>query len=266
MEHTSKYSIAFSALSTILPPMLTIFGALNDEIRLIKAEMEIDKAVRIRPFLVFTGKYQGKSISLVQTGVGKQAMKDAISYCIENIKPSLLINIGYAGGLDPHMQPGDIVLASEIIDEPTEKSWNVSQELIARVVDVSKSADLRYNVGKLVTVDRPVTDPHQKAFMGTRFEAIACDMESAPFAELASSAKVPFLVARSILDSMDTALPDIPQDAVINGNVQVGALLGHLKSNPRDILKLPKFSYLCNQARIAMTTFIKEWIRRDQEI
>lgn len=246
--------------------MLVILAALNDEIRLIRSEMALDKAIHFRPFAIFIGRYQGRDISLVRTGVGKKAMKAAISYCIKNLKPSLLMNIGYAGGIDPHLHPGDIIIATSIVDEPTERAWDIDEKLTEKTVAVSEAAGLLHHTGKIVTVDKPLTDPHQKAFTGTRFEAAACDMESAAFAKAASEAGIPFLVARAILDPLDTTLPEIPEEVINGGKLRFGRLIGHLKSNPKDILKLPRFSYLCSQARISMTNFVKEWSRHEQEM
>lgn len=246
--------------------MLTIVAALNDEIRLIKAEMEVDKAIHMRPFSIFTGKYQNKKIGLVRAGLGKEATRIALTYFLENLKPSLIINIGYAGGLDPHLHTGDIVLANSVIDEATEKIWPVDEKLILDAERISEAAGLRHHTGKMVTVDRALTDPHDKAFIGTRFEAIACEMESVMVANLSSNAKVPFFVARSIIDSLDIELPEIPEKAVISGKIRIGPLMKHLRSRPQDILKLPKFSYLANQARISMTNFVREWIKHEQNL
>lgn len=246
--------------------MLTILAALNDEIKLIKSEMEIDKTVRLRNFTLHTGKFCGREIALVRTGVGKEAMKYAISYCIDEIKPSLLINIGYAGGLDPRLNAGDIVVATEAIDEKTEESFAMDRELIKTMGAVIEKSDIKFKCGKIVTVDTPLTDPHDKAFTGTKFDAIACDMESAPFAELSKTAGVRSAIVRSILDPLDTSLPIFPDDIMISGQLNLGALAGHIKSNPKDIFKLPKFSYLSNQARISLTNFLKAWVRNEKTV
>lgn len=246
--------------------MLTILAALNDELQLIKSETEIDKAIHIRPFAIFIGKYQGQDVALVRTSIGKGSMATAISYCIENLKTSLFMNIGYAGGLDPRLHTGDIVIASSVIDGRSEKTITIDEELVKGAISRSEAQELPYHIVKIVTVERPIADPHDKAYIGTKFEAQACDMESAPFAEALSSAGRRFLIVRAILDTMDTIVPAIPEDAVADGEIIISRFLGHLKNQPGDILKLPKFSYLRTQARIAMTNFVKEWIRHERAV
>lgn len=242
--------------------MLTILAALNDEVKLIRAEMEIDKVIHIKPLTISTGKYEDHRITLIKTGVGREAMRNAITYCVENQKPALLVNIGYAGGLDPHLHAGDIVIADSLVDEPTEKSWKPDDGLVKRSASIAESCDIRHRVGRIVTVEKSINTPHQKAFIGTRFEAIACDMESAIFAEVAIGAGIPFIVARSILDPLDTVLPEIPKEAVPDGETCIGPLLSHFKTRPKDLLMLPRYSYLANLARISMTNFIKGLIAK----
>jgi adenosylhomocysteine nucleosidase len=244
--------------------MLTIVAALHDEIRLIKSEMEIDSTIRMKPFAIYKGKYNNSKIALVRTGVGKENTKQALTYILDNLKPSTILNVGYAGGLDPHLHSGDIVIANFVIEEASESSWPVDQGLVENAKTVSESADLRLHVGKMVTVEKPLTGPHDKAFTGTRFEAIACEMESSIIAEAATKAKVPFLIVRSVIDPMDVEVPEIPEKAISDGKVKIGRLLGHLKGSPKDILKLPKFSYLANQARISLTNFIRTWVSNEQ--
>lgn len=245
--------------------MLTIFAALKDEIQLIRSEMEIDTAIHIRPFAIITGKYQNRKIALVRGGVGGKSTNKSIDYLIENLKPSMILNIGYAGGLDPHLNAGDIVIASRIINEATEKSWDADAKLLEKACMIAEKAELRHHTGRMVTVESPVADPHQKAFVGTRFEASACDMESSFIAEKSSRSGIPFLVVRSVLDPLDTVLPDIPESAIIDGNVKIGDILKHLRENPKDIIKLPRFSYLCSQARISITKFAEAWVRNEDE-
>lgn len=246
--------------------MLTIIASLQDEIRLIKSEMEIDKAIHVRPFSIFSGKYKSKKITLVRTGMGKEQTETALNYYIKNFKSELIMNIGYSGGLDPHLHAGDISISKSVIDELSQRKIDVDENLISRAKSSAESGGLRFHIGKTVTVEKPIHGPHEKAFAGTKFEAIACDMESATIAKYASNAKIPFFVVRAVIDPMDVELPEIPESAIIEGSVKLGRFIKHLKSSPKDILKIPKLSFLANQARISITNFVKEWIRNEENL
>lgn len=246
--------------------MIAIIAALQDEIKLIKSELEVDKAIHLRPFSIYTGKYYSEKIALLRSGVGKEASRKALLYCLENLPIQSIVNIGYAGGLDPHLQTGDLVFATSIIEESTEKESKLDEMMIINAKTVAESEGQRYHTGKVVTVDKPLTDPHEKAFVGTKFEALACEMESAAIADIASEKKIPLLIARSVIDPMDVELPGIPEKAIADGDLRIGPLLRHLKSSPKDIFKLPKFSYLANQARISITNFVKAWAKNVQNL
>lgn len=244
--------------------MFTFVAALKDEIKLIRAEMEIDTAVHIKPFSVYSGILLKEKINLVKSGVGKNALEKAVLYCLKHLPDSVYINIGYAGGLDPRLHAGDIVLGTKTFDEKTGEQWSSTEGLLSKAVSACAAAGLKYQIGAIVTVEKALATPHEKAFAGTQFEAIACDMESSRFAEILTRENIPFLMARVILDPMDTELPDIPEEAIINGEFKIGKFLGHIVSKPRDILKLPKINYLCNQARITLTNFVKELVKNEK--
>lgn len=243
--------------------MFVILAALHDEIRILRSELEVDVAFHMKEFAVFTGNICGKKVALVRTGVGEDKMRNAAKYCAENLKPTLMMNVGYSGGLDPKIQVADLVISTEVIYEKNEKHWTVDPALVTKAADLAKRSDIRFHVGKTVTVDEPITTPHDKAFVGTNFEAISVDMESTGLADVAVSSGIPFMVVRSVLDSMDEHLASIPKAAIKTGEVDVGEFLKYLKKNPKDLIDMPRLSYLANQARVSMTNFIKEWIRHE---
>lgn len=239
---------------------------MQDEIRLLKAEMDVDSAIHIKPFAIYIGKLFSEKLILVKTGVGQEATNAAFSYIKKNLKPSFILNIGYAGGLDPHLQAGDLIVAKKIIEEETEKKWDVDKKDIDKALAIAKQANLRIHKGNTITVKTPITTPHEKAFLGTKYDASACDMETSELAKLSIENNIPFISVRSVLDPMDTAIPEIPANAIVDGKVKMRNLFDHMKSNPKEIFKLPKMSYLCSQARISLTNFTKEWIKKCSNI
>lgn len=246
--------------------MLTILAALNDEIRIIRSHMEIDEVIHMRPFTISIGRYERTNIALVLAGVGREAAKTATQYCIQNLNPSIFINIGYAGGIDPRQHTGDIILPNSIIEEASGRNFEVEDDLTEKGKQIADGLGIACHSGRIVTVDRPLVTPHEKAFIGTQFEATACDMESSGIAHVATESNIPFFVARSILDPLDTTLPLIPETAIVRGKVALGALAGYLRQNPKDILKLPKFSFMCNRARDNITSFLKAWVANEKKI
>lgn len=237
-----------------------IFAALDDEIRIIRSKMVVDEQVHFRPSLITRGQINHKSFLLVRTGMGRKAMSHAVSYCLTNFKPSVCLNVGYAGGTTPYLGPGDLIVASTVVDAVSGEKFNFEPDLIEKAKDIGKKIDIKIVSEAVVTVDKIVNSPHEKAFLGTEHGVIALDMESAPFAKICKNEKCPCIVVRAILDSLDVVVPDLADAMSDNGKLCVPQIAGHLIAKPKDILSLPKMTYLASKARESIAAFTEAWI------
>lgn len=237
-----------------------IFAALDDEIRIVRSKMVVDEQVHFRPSLIIRGQINHKSFLMVRSGMGRKAMARATTYCLSNFKPSLCLNIGYAGGTTPYLSPGDLVVATTVIDAASGEKFNSAPDLVEKAKEIGKKSDIKTVAESIVTVDKIVKTPHDKAFLGTEHGVIALDMESASFMEACKIAKCPCIVVRAILDSLDTVVPDLADAMHDNGKLCLPQMAGHLISKPKDILSLPKMGYCATKARETLATFTESWI------
>ncbi|PIU56474.1 MAG: hypothetical protein COS89_05960 [Deltaproteobacteria bacterium CG07_land_8_20_14_0_80_38_7] len=238
-----------------------IFAALDDEVRIVRSKMQIDERIHIRPSVIIRGKIGKKSCLLVRTGVGKEAMMNAVSYVLENFKTQVCLNVGYAGGTVPDLHPGDLLIGAPVIDRNTKVSFFPQNDLIAQILKICKQIDIKVVKGGLVTVDDVIKTPHEKAFIGTEHAAMAVDMESSAFMEECGKREILAIVVRSILDSLDVFLPDISDAIDEQGELSIGQFAGHIISKPKDILSLPRIEYCAMKAREAISTLIEGWIK-----
>lgn len=116
-------------------------------------------------------------------------------------RPKAVIMAGYAGGLRDGLAVGDVILATEIIDQdgnvcpvtwperPLQGEWRPP-----------------LHRGRLLTVNQIVATPHAKRELGERHGALAVDMESAVLARLCSARGVPFGCVRVLSDAVDHSL------------------------------------------------------------
>lgn len=239
--------------------LVAIFAALDDEVRIVRSKMVVDESVNIRPSLIVRGQLGGTQIILVRSGVGKKAMRHAADYCIANFDPSVCINVGYAGGTTPHMSAGDIVIATSVVDEETKKVFSTDEGLADSVGNICNQKELKAMRGGIVTVDRVISTPHEKAFIGTEYDALAIDMESSAFMESCLAAKKSAIVVRSILDPLDVALPDMGDVIDPEGRMSVSRVAGHLAHHPKDALSLHKIEYCAIKARESIAEFVEAW-------
>ena len=137
-----------------------------------------------------------------------------------------LLSFGIAGGLEPDLKPGDVVLPVAVrdgaADHPTDAAWHarVSREIAARA-------------GLLVGSDRVVPHPGEKRARRAATGAAAVDMESHAVARVARRHGVPFLVLRVISDGAHGRLPRAALHGVAtDGRARPGAVAARLALAP----------------------------------
>jgi len=239
--------------------MLLIIAALKDEVKPILNEFEVAETINYRPAVIVRGFYMGKDILVAHTGVGAAKMERAAAFCIKEYRPSACINIGYCGALIPELSLSDIVIADSIVYEATEATIQSTYNL-DRFFN-KENCEHKFMKGQVLTVDKVVSTPHEKAFLGTKYSAIAVDMESFGLARAATESSTPFAIVRSVCDPMDMHLPDVSNFVSADGIVDPAGLVFQLIKKPHDIAKLPQLKFCAGKAREAFTRLINDIIR-----
>jgi adenosylhomocysteine nucleosidase len=180
---------------------------------------------------------------LVVSGMGPSAAADAAQRLLE-AGATALVSFGVAGGLDPALEAGALVLPEEVIcadgaRHATAHGW---RERVASAV-----AD-RYPAchGALLTCREPLCSPADKATAFRETGAVAVDMEGFAIAEIAARRGLPFLAVRSVLDAAaDTLPPTLLRAIDARGAASPGGVLSAIVRAPRewpDVLRLARRS------------------------
>lgn len=243
---------------------LAVVAALDDEIRPLLARTTVDARIHIRPGRITRGTYGHTPLLLVRSGIGRRAMRGAVSHLLAGYRPGLVLHVGYCGGADPELAPGDLVIADSVVDAASGNAFACDAALLLRGQGIVRDRALRSRTGRLVTVDRVASSPHDKAFLATQHAAIGIDMESAELAAALAGAGVPFLVIRAVLDPLDDHLPDISDAIDEDGSANALALVTHLVRKPSEIARLPRIQYLASHARAAIAAFVDAWIGTEE--
>lgn len=186
---------------------------------------------------------------LAVSGIGSAAA-GAAAAALMDAGVSALMAFGTAGGLDPRLAAGSLVLPTEIIAPdgsrwvrtPTASAWR--QRLSVRL-----SAERTVTSGCVVTAARPVETVADKAALFRDTGAVAVDMESAAVARVAAEHGVPFVCVRVVVDTAADVLPRAVAAASRAGRLQMGRLLLGMALAPADIGGLLK---LAARYRIAL--------------
>lgn len=157
-----------------------------------------------------------------------------------------LVSFGLAGGLDPTLAPGTLVLADTVVLPDgtrigTDPAWRarVAARLDRTLVPV---------LGAIVGSDQPVSAPDAKA----RLRGTAVDMESHHVAAAARAAGRPLLVIRAIADPANRAIPEAALRGLgPDGGMRPLSVLAHLIRAPGQI---PALLLLSRDARAGLLT------------
>lgn len=160
-----------------------------------------------------------------------------------------LVSFGVAGGLAPHLQPGEVILSAEVIGE--DRRWRAGERFHGEVSGLAR---------RIGAVEGPVLgsrdilateDDKLRAWRDTG--ALAVDLESAIVARTAEAAGIPFLVLRTIADP---AARELPPAALIplaeNGTPAFARVLGEVLRRPRQIAALFGLARETRQALTAL--------------
>ena len=123
--------------------------------------------------------------------------------------PSAVLVTGLAGGCEPGLAPGDVILGDPVSVVGDGREEGADPELRDRAVRALDAARLRYRVGRLLTVDEVVTSPAEKAKWWRSDSVVAVDMESAHVLAWARRAGLPGLAVRVVADGPGD---DVPSD------------------------------------------------------
>ena len=131
--------------------------------------------------------------SVVRTGIGPAGARGAAAGQLGHVDGNVVALTGFAGGLSPELEPGDVVVATEVrgADEPVECA---ATELVASML---RRAGLRVHTGPIVSVPRLVFGAERERLAATG--ALAVDMESAWLVR--GCAGRPWAVVRTVLDT-----------------------------------------------------------------
>lgn len=180
---------------------------------------------------------------------GRSAQTHGLAAGLVDRRVEGLVSFGVAGGLDPALKPGDVILP-ETVFAPDGRRIEVHpgwRRYMARKLDQLQVPALG---GEICGSDRLVVTPADKAQLFELTGALAVDLESHEVGDVAEQSGLPFLVLRAIADPADQPLPAAAASALdARGRVAPLALLRALARRPRD---LPAFFGLAMASRHAL--------------
>jgi adenosylhomocysteine nucleosidase len=117
-----------------------------------------------------------------------------------------LASWGIAGGLDPVLRPGDLLIADRVLDRHRTEGFVPDPDASRRLVDALQGS-LRIRRGALWSSDAPAESATGKGALASRTGAVAVDMEAAAVAAVAARSNLPFVAVKAICDPAGREMP-----------------------------------------------------------
>jgi adenosylhomocysteine nucleosidase len=195
-----------------------------------------------RPVLIVTGLVQeariaaGPGMAVICSSSDPRQLR-ALLATLDPVSFRGVISFGVAGGLDPALKSGDIVVATEVMagDARWLAGLALNDELVARLA-LGRRRVVR---GGLAGVEQVIGARAGKAALWSETGAAAVDMESHIAAAYAEESGLPFAALRVISDPASRALPAIAMSAIKpNGDIDLRKVLRGVARNPMSLRAL----------------------------
>ena len=197
---------------------LAIMGAMEEEIEPLLAYFDKVNVVEYANNKYYEVNYNGLDIVIAYSKIGKVFASLTASTMIEKFGCDTLLFSGVAGGINPKLKIGDLIIADKLCQHdlditafghphgyvPGGKVFvETSKELRDVAIKVAKENDLKVIEGIIATGDQFVHSTQRKEFIENTFNADALEMEGASVAVVCDAFNIPFFILRAISDTAD---------------------------------------------------------------
>lgn len=162
------------------------------------------------------GHLEGRPVVAVQAGIGKVNAALCTQAFIDSMHPDCIINAGVAGGLDPRLHIGDMVLSVSAAQHDFDTAYfgdpagmlpglnriyiPASEEMVEAMEEISRENGIPCLRGIVASGDQFIADPEKKEWIRDTFTAACTEMEGAAIAQVCWLNQVPFAILRAISD------------------------------------------------------------------
>ncbi len=198
-----------------------IVGAMAQEVEILSSLMTEKSVTHIAGCTIYQGQIHGKSVALLQSGIGKTAAAMGTTALLQLTAPDVVINTGSAGGVAPGLQVGDIVISNETAYHDADvtafgyvkgqlpgcpPTFTSDQKLTMLAAQAAENQGLRVRFGLICSGDSFIHGGEALARIKADFpQVMAVEMEAAAIAQVCHAFALPFVVVRAVSDTGDGA-------------------------------------------------------------
>ncbi|GEL06789.1 5'-methylthioadenosine/S-adenosylhomocysteine nucleosidase [Salisediminibacterium halotolerans] len=226
-----------------------VIGAMEEEVEMLREKMDkLDRAV-IAGCEFHLGKLEGVEVILAKSGIGK--VNAAISTTLMNqlYHPDYIINTGSAGGLNPELEVGDVVVSTEVRYNDVDATvfgyeygqvprmpafYPPDERLISIAAESAEAAGIPAAKGLIISGDSFMSNHDRVEQLKKTFNKPYCaEMEAGAIAHVCHQFQCPFVVIRSLSDiagrDAKMSYDEFLEDASVNSANMVLIMLEELR-------------------------------------
>ncbi|CAN7311810.1 5'-methylthioadenosine/S-adenosylhomocysteine nucleosidase [Rossellomorea sp. LjRoot5] len=196
---------------------IAIIGAMEEEVALLRENISNPTMETIAGCEYTSGTMNDKEVILLRSGIGKVNAAMSTAVLLQHFKPDCIINTGSAGGFDPSLNVGDVVISTEVRHHDVDvtafgyeygqvpqlpAAFTADEKLKQTAIDsVKELGGAQVVSGLIATGDSFMNDPVRVDAIRDKFMDLqAVEMEAAAIAQVAHQFNVPFVIIRSLSD------------------------------------------------------------------
>lgn len=199
--------------------VIGIIGAMDEEIETLLGSIQMRDKKKYAGITYYLGKMHEQDVVLCKSGVGKVNASICAQLMITTFAVDCVLFTGVAGGVDPKLSIGDIVISTDCLQHDMDASalgfergyipfapesiFNADQDLINLAEQAAKSTSYPFTIGRVITGDQFIADHGQVLQLHQLFQASCIEMEGAAVAQVCTLNQVPFVIIRSLSDKAD---------------------------------------------------------------
>jgi adenosylhomocysteine nucleosidase len=204
-----------------------IMSAMDIELEMIKENMTVEQIDTIAQRIFYKGTFKRIPCVCVMAGIGKVNAALTAEILIMKYDIEAIIFTGVAGGINPELGIGDIVISQSVVHHDyahlgPEKltpydtlGYKADSSLVAIAIQAAK--DVRFDeipikicketghfprvvLGKIITGDQFIASEEKRQWLELTFNADCVEMEGAAVAQVCAINAVPFVIIRCLSD------------------------------------------------------------------
>lgn len=197
--------------------MIGIIGALEEEVIMLRQNMDIKSSSIIAGCEYHSGKLNDQDIVITRCGMGKVNAASCTSTMIHKYAPDIIINTGVGGSLDENLKVYDITIAEDVVQhdydlvplgyeagqvDRFDTPYMACDQKVRQAI-MKSTERLGYTAcfARFATGDQFIDQPEDKKRIAKAFGARVCDMETGAIAQVCNLYGVRFSSIRTISDS-----------------------------------------------------------------